>query len=78
MEVIRDDERNIPTRVNGEDIPHNNRVYRGVWCPTCHVRPGAWCQRVITSTGERGLLRSLHKSRYRRLEALDKQGWPDA
>lgn len=73
-EVIRDDERNFPTRINGEDVPFNNRVYRGVYCPTCKAVPGVWCQRVIFS-GERTLLRSLHKARVKRLEAIDAQGW---
>lgn len=74
MEVIRDDERNFPTRLNGEDVPTNSRVYRGVWCPTCHAIPGVWCRRVVAS-GERTMLRALHKSREQRLAAIDAQGW---
>jgi hypothetical protein len=77
MEVIREGENSYPFSVNGEHVPHNNRAYRGVFCPTCGAEPGHWCQRVA-DTGDPSLLRALHQSRIRRLEALDKQGWPDA
>ena len=60
-------ERNVP------DSPSNHRAYLGVYCMTCGANPGEWCQRLNGRAVP--LLRALHLARFKRLAALDKQGW---